>query len=651
MHRPRLWGAALVVALSIVVVLTALGGPAGAQADDELAAERELAERYAPIVVVKAQEDECDTYGEPYRPMRVDALLDNEQIALRMVGNRDPVVKWGPSAADIAELGQGFYLDFPGASLTPGCTYERDFRRFTEGMRPAVYAHVATQADEPDQLALQYWIYWYYNDWNNKHESDWEFIQIVFPASSAQEALNVEPTSVGYAQHEGGERASWRSDKLEREGDHPVVYASAGSHASYFGSALFLGRSASEGFGCDNTDGPSERLRPEVVLLPDEVEGSDDPAAWLLFAGRWGERHDGPFNGPDGPYRKDRWTKPIDWHDGLRSRSVIVPTGDAQATELVKAFCGAVEWGSVQVIALQTSPLRVVLTTAALVAIVVTFVKRTAWNVVDPVPVRRRRRAGEIVRASVALYRRHPVAFAAVGLTYLPLAALAAGVGAVAGWLPFLGDVVSASSNGGGIARSIMSTLIGGFATVAVFVVVISAIAAMVDDIAAGAAASPRHAYARVGGRFRELLAGLLRAYAIVIALLVIVVGLPWAIRQMVRYQFLPQTVVLDGDDGRRGLERSSQLVRGRWWHTLLFVGVVYGAITSSGVVVGLLLLLTLTSLPLWLISLLATIVTALLIPLGAIALTLLYGDAAAEADEHATTEVAEPDVVPSFDA
>src|SRR5690606_21549070 len=225
------------------------------------------------------------------------------------------------------------------SSLAPGCTYERDFRRFTEGVRPAVYAHVAQQPDEPDLLALQYWIYWYYNDWNNKHESDWEFIQLLFPASSAAEALRVEPTSVGYAQHEGGERASWGSKKLERVGDHPVVYASAGSHASYFGSALFLGRSASEGFGCDNTDGPSRRVRPEVVLLPDEVKDTSDPAAWLLFAGRWGERHEGPFNGPDGPYRKGRWTEPIDWHDGLRTRSVIVPTGDAQATALVKAFC------------------------------------------------------------------------------------------------------------------------------------------------------------------------------------------------------------------------------------------------------------------------------------------------------------------------
>ena len=215
--------------------------------------------------------------------------------------------------------------------------------------------------DEPDLLAVQYWLYWYYNDWNNKHESDWEFIQILFPASSVDEALEVEPISVGYAQHTGGEGADWDSDKLEREGTHPIVYSSARSHASYFGAALYMGRSGAEGFGCDITDGPSTRVEPDVVLLPDTVDDPADPFAWLAYDGRWGERHADPNNGPTGPAGKARWTAPVDWQEDLRDSAFVVPTGDSQATEVIDTFCGVVEWGSVKFIEFQSSPGRILI--------------------------------------------------------------------------------------------------------------------------------------------------------------------------------------------------------------------------------------------------------------------------------------------------
>ncbi|HEX7095511.1 MAG TPA: hypothetical protein VF183_06495, partial [Acidimicrobiales bacterium] len=196
-----------------------------------------LAARYAPVMMLKHHPKECSKVGEPYAPIPVDAVLGNPQIALRQVGRDDPVLTWGPTARDLFGLRDGFYLDFPGEALKPGCTYERDGRAFAADHPPTIYAHIAHEPGRPGELALQYWFYWYFNDWNDKHESDWEGIQLVFPASTAEEALRVEPTSVGYAQHEGGERADWDDDKLEREGTHPVVYSSAGSHASYFGSA------------------------------------------------------------------------------------------------------------------------------------------------------------------------------------------------------------------------------------------------------------------------------------------------------------------------------------------------------------------------------------------------------------------------------
>src|SRR5436190_13216448 len=126
----RTWRVGL-LALIVACCLTP-AGPAAAQTtplhEPATTAEHQLAERYAPVVMLKTPEEECDRDGEPYAPMAVDSLFSNPQIALRQVGNDDPVVKWAPTARDIFQLKKGFYLDFPGGSLAPGCIYERDFR-------------------------------------------------------------------------------------------------------------------------------------------------------------------------------------------------------------------------------------------------------------------------------------------------------------------------------------------------------------------------------------------------------------------------------------------------------------------------------------------------------------------------------------------
>jgi len=321
-RRARL-AAAIAVVLTTLLVLPATQAHAS-EADDSAA--QQLADRHKPVVMLRTQAHDCDEDGEPFTPMNVDLVLDNQQIALRQVGNGDPTVMRGPGAADLANLGEGFYLDFPGDSLRPECLYEQDNNRFNEQQPAVVYAHIVQQADHPNQLALQYWLFWYYNDWNNKHEGDWEFIQLLFDASSVEEALAGEPVSVGYAQHEGGERASWTSSKLQREGERPVLYTSQRSHASYYSPALYLGRSGSEGFGCDNTRAPSTRVDPQVVVLPNEVSDAADPLAWINFEGRWGERHNGPNNGPTGPNTKPQWTGPVTWSDGLRENSFVVPS-------------------------------------------------------------------------------------------------------------------------------------------------------------------------------------------------------------------------------------------------------------------------------------------------------------------------------------
>ena len=286
--------------LGLVTTPVSADSPAQEPSLDDPA--QQLVERFAPVMMLKQQEEECDVDGEQFHPSSVDIILDNPEIALVQVGRNDIVAQRAPSAADLAGLGQGFYLDFPGSSLSPGCIFERDFRKFT-GDRPAtVYAHIVQPPDAPDRLVVQYWFYWYYNDWNNKHESDWEGIALAVrgvvdrggaehPSRSRSATHNTKAVSA----------PSWSDAKLEREGDHPVVYSSAGSHASYFDSAVFLGRGAAEGFGCDTTAARRDRVAPDVVFC--RTRSMIPMTRWRgsRYRGRWGERQGGAIQRPDGP--------------------------------------------------------------------------------------------------------------------------------------------------------------------------------------------------------------------------------------------------------------------------------------------------------------------------------------------------------------
>ena len=626
----------LIAAATLAVALVAVAGVSVSAQDDASASspEQELVERYAPIMMLKEQAAPCDVEGEPYAPQSVDIVLDNPDVVLRQVGNDDPILKVAPTAADLYGRSEGFYLDFPGSALSPGCIYEEDFDRYTgtvTGQRePVVYAFIATQDDEPDRLAVQYWFYWYFNDWNNKHESDWEGIQLLFDVGTVEEALQTEPVSTGYAQHEGGERADWDSSKLEREGDRPVVYPSAGSHATYYGSALYLGRSASEGFGCDTTDAPSVRTDPSVILLPAASTGPDDEFAWLDYNGRWGERQAGPFNGPTGPKDKERWTHPVDWHDELRSASAVVPTGDSQADAIVNTFCAVVEGGSGALVTLKTSPLRLMITLGIIAFVGWWLARRTVWDRVDALPLVRRRRAGQIIRASAGSYRKRAAVLITIGLVYLPVSVLVAATASVLQVVPLVRRVTDVAGNAAE-TNLIFALLAGSIANLLAFIAVNAMVASYYDLLGEGGDASGMAAVRRAWSHAPDLAVGFFRSLAIVTVLLASVIGIPFGIWFLVRYQFMAQVVVTEDRNGKDALARSGELVKGRWWHTAIMVTAINLIVTATGLVVGLLLLVLVAGIPLWLFSGLITLALALIVPLAAVGMTLLFGDAVAE--------------------
>jgi hypothetical protein len=167
------------LALAILVPALLLAGTAHAQGPQSAA--RQLIETYSPVLSLEPQPKPCGS-GEAYRPTTVDVVLGRRDVTLR--NRHGKVVKRAPTSRDLWPLGEGYYIDLPGNPLEPGCGYERQFRSWNDGRGPSVYAHIATDPSDPGKLAVGYWFYYTFNDFTDKHESDWEMAQVDFNAST-----------------------------------------------------------------------------------------------------------------------------------------------------------------------------------------------------------------------------------------------------------------------------------------------------------------------------------------------------------------------------------------------------------------------------------------------------------------------------------
>ena len=596
----------------------ALAGVARAQAEEE------LAERYAPVVRLVEQPEECGP-GEPYKPIDVEAIFDEETVSLRGPWRSNDLVEIAPSADD---LGRGLFeynLDFPGDALNPGCTYELWARRITADTEPTVYAHVAQEPAYPDRLALQYWLYYPFNDWNNLHEGDWEMIQLVFPAGSAEEALEVEPLEVGYSQHEGAERAEWGEDKLEVvDGTHPVVYPAAGSHANFFSDGLFLGRSAETGVGCDDTTGPHDELRPQALSISSDPEAAAEAFPWIAFQGRWGERQQAFYNGPTGPNLKAQWTEPITWSEAWRDVSYAVPAGGSFGSNATDFFCGAVAAGSNFVLRAVDNGARVAFVLVLLVVLVVYLLTRTAWRPSTPLRVGRRRSWGQTFTASWRLYIKRPWLFLGIGLVVIPISLVITGLQYVLFSATSLVGI-DPSGEGGGF-RVGLGVWIGTVLTLLALALVQAACARAIAGIDAGSEVRLRAAYRMAFDSAWPLLRALAVAVGVVSVLGISVFLLPIAIWLVVRWALLVPAVELEEQSGLGALQRSAQLVRLQWLKVGTLV-VVAGAIAIvAGPLIGALLIL-LVDAPFALVNVIAGLVYAVAMPFVGIATTYVYYD------------------------
>jgi RsiW-degrading membrane proteinase PrsW (M82 family) len=262
--------------------------------------------------------------AELFRPQSVDVMVNTARLRQARRNWFDVNVLLHVSISDLFDCDDDSYaLDAwygdEGASdyknYSAHHTYYQAVLSPEAGGPPIVaYAHIVRDED-PQHITIQYWLFYYYNDWFNKHEGDWEMVQVVLSSTG-------EPEWVVLSQHHGGTRRSWSAAQIE-EGTHPAVYVALGSHANYFWGEETYPNGTTVGNArleiMDRT-GTLGRIVPDVILIPNREEVKAAPAVWrglewLPFCGHWGElAPQSDFSGPLGPADKgDQWERPYAW--------------------------------------------------------------------------------------------------------------------------------------------------------------------------------------------------------------------------------------------------------------------------------------------------------------------------------------------------
>jgi hypothetical protein len=598
--------------------------PAGTAAAAAPADEATLAARFAPVVRLVNEPEQCGP-GAPYVPTDVNLLFDNPTVALRGPWDARDLVKVAPAASDLAAGLYEYHLDFPGNALDPGCTYLKWSRRINAGHPPTVYAHVATDPGFPGRLALQYWMFYVYNDWNNLHEGDWEMIQLNFDAATAGQALHQTPVEVGFSQHTGGERAAWGDEKLEIVGGtHPVVYPASGSHAGFFSQALYLGASGSEGVGCDDTRGAGLVVHPEVQTIPSDPAAARAAFPWIAFEGRWGELQPAFFNGPQGPNLKSQWTHPIQWSEGWRDRAYAVPTSGALGTRGTDFFCGAMSHGSILLWRLVQHPLPTIVGVLAALIALVFALSRATWRPVEPLRLARRRAWGQVITCAARMYSGRRGLFIAIGVVFLPISVVITLLQAAV----LTASSIAGFDNEGSAAGAFAFVAVAGGTALTVFALTLvqAATAHALVEVDEGRPAGPVKAYWSVRDHVRPLLGAAAIAVVAVSLLSTVVVLVPVAVWLAARWALVAPVVAIEGRSARAALSRSSRLVRGRWLKvaSLTIVSGALAVVAGPLIAVG---LIVLTDLPLWLLNVLAGVVYMLTMPFVALTTAYAYLD------------------------
>ncbi len=601
---------------------------AGALASASLGAvaatpEQQLADRYSPVMAMKVNDDlPCNTSGEQYSLTSVDIVLGNPQVQLVHAppGQKSEVVKTAATESDLTGLGESYFLNQPGDPFRPGCTYARDSQRLTRGRQPVTYAHVARESGR-EGIALQFWFYYWFNRFNDLHESDWEMIQLAFDASTPEEALARGPTRVAYAQHGGGETADWDDGKLEKEAHAPgglrrfgvprePVRVGSLPRARPAGRGAWMRRHARQVLPrpayadpCPDPPVGDEQARVAELPWPLGPEGErplerdhrpqpEAPVGGALHLdGRPAQldAEDAGFQG--GGCHSDRLLlrhgrEPRRRRE-LPGQPVLAPRPDHRRPRRDHGRPGAPD---------AVAPRR-------------------------GMPLRKERAAGQLLRVAGILYRRYALTLLSLALVIM---LLAVGLGLLLQLISDLTSLEIVFTPGDPGIDSLSSFIFAAPAYALVLALVGAPIVAVLRRIDAGEPATPWAAFREVVPLLPRLLWVEVLGVLAMVGLALTVIGIPYAIKKGVDWTFAGQEVVFRRCKAREALSGSSQRVRGRWWAiagvviALFFLGAVLAPLIAA-------FLIMFTDFPLWTINALGVAFFGLALPYMVTTLTLLY--------------------------
>jgi RsiW-degrading membrane proteinase PrsW (M82 family) len=306
----------LLILVLMFAVLSMMPSDRTAYAHSNSLSDQDLAQKFAPVLYFHP--------AELFRPQSVDVFVNTarlrEQRRLWFDINILPKV----SITDLFDYSEDHYfLDiwYGNEGTSDFMNYESHRAYYQNVLSPeaggppiVTYARVVRDESQ-GHIAIQYWFFYYYNDWFNKHEGDWEMGEVILNETG-------EPEWFVLSQHHGGTRRPWSTVTVEND-THPVIHVALGSHANYFwGNEIYpngmdIGNTRVEIMDRTGTFG---RIIPEVHLIPRLTISEDDQSnllgwEWILFGGHWGETApQSDFGGPYGPaYKGEQWERPYAW--------------------------------------------------------------------------------------------------------------------------------------------------------------------------------------------------------------------------------------------------------------------------------------------------------------------------------------------------